>query len=180
MRLLTALIAAACFSQAASAAILSSGSITNETTATADVVFNQPITLENTLTPVSGLQAGAPSNLDNIDTSTTIATGKLAIKEAGVTAQLALEIGGTPMNGYGSAYAEGHQGEKAYELAYMPIFDSGNASTWDTFYNNDGVYLIGPAGQRQLTYKVKGAGYGDVLPAAGKYTINVTGAVYNP
>ncbi|MEI2606796.1 hypothetical protein V8O11_23845 [Erwinia aphidicola] len=174
MRLLTALIAAACFSQAASAANLTSGTITNETTATADVVFNQPITLENTLTPVSGLKAGAPSNLDSTDTATTIATGKLAIKEAGVTAQLALRLESP------AVYAEGHQGEAAYELAYAAIFDDAEATTWDTFTTSDGSYLISPAGQRQLAYKVYGGGNDDVLPAAGKYTINVTGAVYNP
>ena len=59
MRLLTGLIAAACFSQAASAAELSNGTISNQTIATADVMFSQPSTLENTLTPIAGLKAGA-------------------------------------------------------------------------------------------------------------------------
>ena len=138
------------------------------------MVFNQPITLENTLTPVSGLKAGAPSNLNSTDTAAIIATGKLAIKEAGVTAQLALRVGAP------TVYAEGHQGEAAYELAYAAFFDDAEATTCDTFTTSDGLYEISPAGQRQLTYKVYGGGNDDVLPAAGKYTISVTGAVYNP
>lgn len=176
MRLLTALIAAACFSQAASAADLTSGTITNQTTATTDVVFNQPVTLENTLMPVAGLKAGEKEDDDNLPT---IATGKLAIKETSVTARLALKLQEAD-HSVSVVYAEGHQGEAAYGLEYVPVFDSADVNTWDTITASDGVYVISPEGQRQLTYKVIGANEGRVTPRAGKYTISVTGAVYNP
>lgn len=175
IRLLTSLIISACFSHAASAAELTTGGITNQTTATADVMFNQPITLENTLMPVAGLKAGEAVDSNN---PTTIATGKLAIKEAGVTARLALKIEDAGESQL-IAYAEGHQGEAAYELAYMPLFDNQDEN-WDTTVASDGSYVISPAVQRQLTYKVVGEGHGDASPKAGRYTISVTAAVYNP
>lgn len=177
IRLLTALIAATCFSQAASAAQLNSGVITNQTTATTDVVFNQPITLENTLRPIAGLKAGQelPDN-----SGIPIATGKLAIKEAGVTARLALKVFEAD-NSASVVYAEGHQGEEAYALAYAPVPDDADAS-WDGLDTSDGRYVISPKEQNQFTYKVMGAkGSTDFgTPKAGKYTISVTGAVYNP
>lgn len=176
MSLLTALIATACISQAASASELTSGSITNQTTATADVKFNQPITLENTLTPVAGIKAGAAAGMEH---PVTIATGTLAIKEAGATAQLALKVNnsdGTLL----TVYADGHKGDDKYALVYTPSFGNTDVK-WDAInVAGDGRYMISPTVQRQLTYKVLAQGIGSVLPGAGTYTISVTGAVYNP
>lgn len=175
MHILTTFIAVACFSQAASAT-LPSGTITNQTTATADVVFNQPITLENTLTPVAGLKAGKKVPNEGV----TIATGQLAIKEVGVTARLALKAEGVDHEMF-TAYAEGHQGDPAYELTYLPVFDQTDAEL-DSISASDGDYVVSNAERSQLTYEVVGASGAaqDVMPRAGKYTISVTGAVYNP
>lgn len=176
MHILTTFIAVACFSQAASAE-LTSGAITNQTTATADVVFNQPITLENTLTPVAGITTGRKAP----NAGVTIATGQLAIKEVGVTAQLALKSEDVGQALF-TAYAEGHQGDPAYELTYLPVFDQTDADKLDNITTSDGYYIVNSAERSQVTYKVLGAvGAGqDVMPPAGKYTISVTGAVYNP
>lgn len=151
MHILTTFIAVACFSQAASAT-LTSGTITNQTTATADVVFNQPITLENTLTPVAGLKAGKKVPNEGV----TIATGQLAIKEVGVTARLALKAEGVDHEMF-TAYAEGHQGDPAYELTYSPAFDQTDADKLDSISTSDGDYFVNNAERSQLTYKVVGA-----------------------
>lgn len=179
MRLLTALIAATCFSQAASAdAELTSGTITNKTTATADVVFNQPVTLENTLTPVAGLKAGGQTSADGV----TIATGKLAIKETGVTARLAFRTADLSQGSESvpSVYAEGHEGDDEYQLLYEIYPDGATPDKWDFIKTSDGEYLVSTEELSQQTYKVAGHGSGNVLPKAGKYTISVTGAVYTP
>lgn len=182
IRLLTALITTACLSQAASADDLTSGSITNQTTATADVEFNQPVTLVNTLTPVNGIKAGAASSANN---PVEIATGKLAIKEAGVTAQLALKAAGVdkvPL----ITYAKGHQGEPAYALTYQPFIThvspnpSADPNGFDFFTASDGDYYVTIEKESELTYSVFGLGSGNALPGAGTYTISMTGAVYNP
>lgn len=181
IRLLTALIATACLSQAASAAELTSGSITNQTMATADVKFNQPVTLVNTLTPVDGLKAGAASSSDD---PVAIATGKLAIKETGVTAQLALKIGNANQTPF-IIYAKGHQGERAYALTYIPMItgvspNRGGPDSFDTFTASDCYYDVTSNKESELTYGVIGMGSGNALPGAGTYTISMTGAVYNP
>ena len=179
MRLLTGLIAAACFSQAASAGtVLNNGTITNQTTATADVVFNQPITLENTLTPVTGLKAG---QMPVGDSAVVIANGKLAIKDSGVTARLALRS--SEGDDYLSTYAEGHEGDDSYALQYIPIPKDTNLDDVDTKYDTfpaaDGNYIVTPTEENQLDYKVIAYNSaGKAMP--GKYTISVTGAVYIP
>ncbi|MHB9804947.1 hypothetical protein [Pantoea ananatis] len=182
MSLLTAIMAAACLSQAASADDdLTSGSITNQTTATADVEFNQPVTLVNTLTPVNGIKAGAASSSES---PVEIATGKLAIKEAGVTAQLALKAScadQTPL----ITYAKGHQGEPAYALTYIPLItdvspNKAGPTPANYFTASDGYYYVTPKKESELTYSVFGLGSGNALPGAGTYTISMTGAVYNP
>ena len=181
MRLLTGLIAAACFSQAAFAdTVLSDGAVSNLTTATADVEFNQPITLENTLTPVAGLKAGQP--LPAGDSSLVIANGKLAIKDSGVTARLALKF--MEADTFLSTYAQGHEGDDNYVLQYMPVPNDATlqnlASTYDAFYAGDGNYVVTPTEENQLDYRVVAYSEtaGKVKP--GKYTISVTGAVYTP
>ncbi|MGP2416889.1 hypothetical protein [Pantoea ananatis] len=181
IRLLTALITTACLSQAASADDLTSGSITNQTTATADVEFNQPVTLVNTLTPVNGIKAGAASGANN---PVEIATGKLAIKEAGVTAQLALKSAGADQVPL-ITYAKGHQGEPAYALTYQPAIidvspNQAGPSGYNFFTASDGVYTVTTEKESELTYSVLGLGSGNALPGAGTYTISMTGAVYNP
>lgn len=185
MRLLTGLIAAVCFSQAASAAELTGGTISNQTTATADVEFNQPITLQNTLTPISGLKAGQEIDMDN---PLTIANGSLAIKDSGVTALLALKSGDTLKNGDTSgaltAYAAGHEGEKGYGFAYMPIPKGVDMKTmadeYDSTNINGEMYLVSRTASSNLDYSVLAFDSGNTAIKPGSYTISVTGAIYNP
>lgn len=179
MRLLTGLIAAVCFSQAASADTLVDGTVTNQTTATADVMFNQPITLENTLTPVTGLKAGQSLPVDS--SAVVIANGKLAIKDSGVTARLALKFmdGGESL----STYAVGHEGEDSYALYYIPVpkdtYIGDVNSKYEDFVTADGSYIVTPTEENQLDYNVIAYNSaGKAMP--GKYTISVTGAVYTP
>lgn len=179
MRLLTGLIAAVCFSQAASAADLVDGTVTNQTTATADVMFNQPITLENTLTPVTGLKGG--QRLPENSSALVIANGKLAIKDSGVTARLALKFmdGGKNL----TTYAVGHEGEDSYALKYIPMpkdtYIGDMNSKYDEFVTVDGSYFVTPTEENQLDYNVIAFNSaGKAMP--GKYTISVTGAVYTP
>lgn len=182
MRLLTGLIAAACFSQAAFAAELNSGTVSNQTTATADVEFSQPITLENTLTPVAGLRAGQPLPPD--DSAVVIANGKLAIKDAGVTARLALKFAEAGASSYLSTYAQGHEGDDNYLLYFAPLPKDTTLANfyqkYDVFGASDATYAVTPKEENQLDYKVVGLKKNGGKAMPGKYTISVTGAVYTP
>ncbi|PKC36131.1 hypothetical protein V462_11050 [Pantoea ananatis 15320] len=171
IRLLTALVAAGCFSQMAMADNLLTGSITDETTATGTVTLTQKITLENTLTPLQGLKAGTSTT--TLETSK-IATGNLKIKEAGVKARLAIEwekIGNQSF----ATYATGHENDDQYKLEYnvYPILTDS-----DTIFKSDGIYVVSKTDVSSLDYVVKNKGL--KLPKAGDFVISVTGAVYNP
>lgn len=181
MRLLTGLIAAAFFSQAASAARLSSGSLTNQTTATADVEFSQPITLQNTLTPIAGLKAGQV--VGNGNNLLQIANGSLEIKDSGVTALLALRVSPSEIS-QPIAYAAGHEGDDKYAITYVPLPKDASladiGSKYNQFSNTSGTYAVTPAASSKLDYGVfvidtRGTG---IKP--GTYTINTEGAIYNP
>lgn len=172
MRLLTALVAASCFNQMAMATILATGSITNNTTATATVTLQQQITLENTLTPLEGLKGGAfTPNL----ASAKIATGNLKIKETGVNAQLAVKW---QKPGYKPfvTYATGHENYDNYKLEYNV---SPTSNDTDTFVTSDGMYVLSKTNVNSWDYEVNSIGRMN-LPKAGNYIISVTGAVYNP
>jgi len=172
-RLLTALVAAGCFSQMAVAgSTLLTGSVSDLTTATATVELTQPTSLENTLTPVEGLKAGA--TISSI-ASGVIARGNLKIREAGVTQNLAIK---SEMSGYShtpfETYATGHDGDDDYKLQYraMP-----NDKDYDSFMTSDGNYLISKRTVNTWDYVVYCNS--DKLPKAGNYVITLTGAVYN-
>lgn len=180
MRLLTGLIAAVCFSQAASAAQLSGGTISNLTTATADVEFSQPITLQNTLTPISGLKAGQKLSAAN---PLTIANGSLAIKDSGVTALLALKFGNESL-GAATSYAAGHEGEEDYSFNYIPMPKDADMDSMESKYDviriNGDVYAVTPTASSKLDYNVLAIGDGTKAVKPGIYTISMTGAIYNP
>ncbi|MCH9299854.1 MULTISPECIES: hypothetical protein [Pantoea] len=169
-RLLTVLVAAGCFSQMAVADDLTTGSITNQTTQTATVTISQPITLENTLIPETGLKTGQSGMI-------TLATGKLAIKESGVKARLALLIKsseGEPNTVV--TYATGHEKDDNYKLTYS--IGIGDAAVTDDFKVPDGNYRVVRNESSSLNYVLQSNSTG--LPKAGYYVVSVTGAVYNP
>lgn len=172
-RLLTALIAAGCFSPMAMATSLSTGSITNETTATGTVTLNQKITLENSLTPLQGLKAGASTPTF---ATTKIATGNLKIKEAGVKARLAIKWQ-NPGYKHFVTYATGHENDSAYKLEYNVPPTSEDT---DSFETSDGMYILSKTDVSSFDYVVNSVGADMKLPKAGNYVISVTGAVYNP
>ena len=171
-RLLTALVAAGCFSQMAVAADLTTGSITNKTTATATVTINQPVTLENTLTPVTGLTAGQPLGPSGV----ILAKGKLTIKESGVKARLAVMDGiddaGTPFK----TYATGHENDDEYMLQYLAGFSTNFAS--DILSASEGIYSVTSEDLNSAEYYVVATN--KELPKAGNYVVSVTAGVYNP
>ncbi|WP_338506722.1 hypothetical protein VRB95_00675 [Erwinia aphidicola] len=173
IRLLTALVAAGCFSQMAMATSLSTGSITNKTTATGTVTLTQKITLENTLTPLQGLKAGTSTSTM---ADSKIATGNLKIKEAGVKARLAIKWQNP---GYESfvTYATGHDGDDHYKLEYNVPPTSQDT---DSFVTSDGMYILSKTDVSSWDYVVNSTGRNMKLPEAGNYVISVTGAVYNP
>ena len=172
-RLLTALVAAGCFSQMAVAADdLTTGSITNKTTATATVTINQPVTLENTLTPLTGLTAG--KELKGADDGI-LAMGKLAIKETGVKARLAV-MGGIDRDTPLKTYATGHENDDAYMLRYFAGFPTNIAS--DVLFASEGAYDVTSEDVSSVEYAV--ASMDNTLPKAGDYVISITAGVYNP
>ncbi|MHC3774445.1 hypothetical protein ACYDMD_19745 [Pantoea agglomerans] len=171
MRLLTALVAAGCFSQMAVASLVTTGSIVNKTTATATLTLNQPITLENTLTPVEGLKGGAST--PTLATGL-IANGNLKIKETGVTAHLALNTS-TPGNNSFVTYATGHENAADYKLEYRVYPKS---SDTDYIVTSDGEYIFSTNNVNNFGYTV--SAIASKLPKAGSYVISVTGGVYNP
>ena len=172
-RLLTALVAAGCFSQMAVAADLTTGSITNRTTATATVTINQPVTLENTLTPLTGLTAGKELKVaDDI----ILAMGKLAIKEPGVKARLAV-MGSIDRNTPFKTYATGHENDDAYMLRYEAEFKNSSIHK-DELYASEGAYDVTREDVNSVEYIV--ACVGEVFPKAGNYVISITAGVYNP
>ena len=168
MRLLTALVAAGCFSQMAVADMgeLTTGSITNQTTATATVTIKQPVTLENTLTP----------ELKAAEDKLQIAKGNLKIMETGVKAKLAIKS--SPDDAYVSftAYAAGHDGDGDYKLEYVAIPE--DLDSFSQYSTSDGFYLVSNNEVSGFNYIVYNRD--DSLPKAGNYVISVTGAVYNP
>lgn len=173
IRLLTSLIISACFSHAASAAELTTGSITNQTTATADVVFNQPVTLVNTLTPHTGLISG--KDVDN--KGIILATGSLSIVEAGVNARLAMMVtksDGTPFTVRASGHEKDNNDE--YELKYK--VSPSLLETPDSLKTAEGVYSIKKTASNSLNYTIITSM--DTTPKPGHYIISATGAVYNP
>jgi len=174
MRLLTALVAAGCFSQVtvANAVGLTTGSISNQTTATATVTLNQPITLENTLTPESGLKVGQEATPGELR----LAKGKLAIKEAGVKARLALKAGESETVPF-TVYATGHENDDEYKLAYAVLPTDRDYSAFDDFLA-DGYYFVKNDEVNSLDYDV--VLYTPKAPKAGSYVVSATGAVYNP
>ncbi|MCW0323707.1 hypothetical protein [Pantoea dispersa] len=182
MRLLTALVAAGCFSQMAQAdGTLTTGSITNQTTATATVTINQPVTLENTLTPESGLKAGQVITEDTVQ----IAKGNLKIMEAGAKARLAIYGGPPNKDLLTKVYAVGHEGDGEYELDYtIAPTPSDIESGFKGFETSDGVYYVSNNDINSLEYGVFIQGKGTIkvlkAPKAGNYVISTTGAVYNP
>ena len=174
MRLLTALVAAGCFSQMAQAdGTLTTGSITNQTTATATVTINQPVTLENTLTPESGLKAG-----QDIDGAAILAKGNLKIKESGVTARLAIKMA-EDENTSLTTYAEGHENEDEYKLTYVAGPTSPAIEKSKVFLTSDGVYDVTDDDVSSMDYMVI-TNTNKKMPKAGNYVISITGAVYNP
>lgn len=174
MRLLTALVAACCFSQMAVASVVNTGDIVNKTTTTATVTLNQPITLDNTLTPVKGLNAGA--SISTIAKST-IANGNLKIHESGFKVQLAL-MAATPGNAAFETYATGHENDPDYKLAYR-VYPTLALSAIDTIQMPDGNYDFSKSNIDNLDYTVRVVD-SSKLPKAGNYVISVTGAVYTP
>lgn len=175
-RLLTALVAAGCFSQMAVAAVaddtLTTGDITNKTTATATLNINQPVTLENTLTPEPGVRAGLKSDGSK---EVVLATGKLAIKEAGAKARLAL-LGISTSRELFETYAAGHEGDDEYKLSYV-VSPNDRDDSYSTFTQPDGEYFVKKNAVNSINYSVL-ALFG--TPKAGNYVISATGAVYNP
>ncbi|MGP2504468.1 hypothetical protein [Pantoea ananatis] len=172
MRLLTALVVTGCFSQMAMADLVTTGTIDNKTTTTATVTLNQPITLENTLTPVEGLKAGT-----SISTlaSGLIANGNLNIKETGATAQLALKSSDSGGNNF-VTYATGHADDSDYKLEYRPYLPVSLSD--DYIVAADGTYLFSKNNINNVSYTVSAVG--SKLPKAGNYVISVTGAIYTP
>ncbi|MDJ0034048.1 MULTISPECIES: hypothetical protein [Pantoea] len=176
MHLLTALVTAGCFSQMAVADdTLTTGSITNQTTATATVTINQPVTLENTLTPETGLKAGQVITEDTYE----IAKGNLKIMEAGAKARLAIYA--APKGSLTKVYAVGHEGDGEYELDYMTMPTSPPESDFKAFETSDGYYYVSNNDINSLEYGVFLQGEkASKAPKAGNYVISSTGAVYNP
>ncbi|MDF7788614.1 hypothetical protein P4910_24520 [Pantoea stewartii] len=169
--LLTTLFVTSCFSQMAVADHVTTGSIVNKTTTTATVTLRQKITLENTLTPLEGLQGGTsiPSQASGV-----IAKGNLKIKEAGVTAQLALNTYKSTLNNF-VTYATGHENDPDYKLEYF-VYNPSDDTDW--IETSDGIYRFTPSNVSNFDYTVHAAG--SKLPKAGNYIISVTGATYNP
>jgi len=167
LRLLTALVASCCISQMAVADDLTTGSITNKTTATATLTISQPITLENVLTPVSGLKTGG--------TDSTIARGVLKIKDSGVSGRLAVMT--VPNRGVSFvSYAVGHENDDKYKLSYslsLPL-----ETKFKMFNDSDGAYAVTDESVSQIAYSI--LRLDKALPLAGNYIISATGAVYNP
>lgn len=171
MRLLTALVAIGCFSQMAVASDLKTGSITGQTIATATLTLGQSITLENTLNPKQGLKPGSRGG------AIPIATGNLKIKEAGITARIAVKMQELGFNSF-VTYAAGHNGDSAYKLEYNV---QPTSQDFDTFTSADGMYILSSKNVDSWDYEVKAAGNSSiVLPKAGNYQISVTVALYNP
>lgn len=102
------------------AGTLSTGSVTNQTTASATVTFDQDITITNTLTPVTGLKTGEVKSDVLV-----IATGHAGIDKVGVKARMALKVAEKPSddskNVYFETYASGHEGESDYKMTYTVI-----------------------------------------------------------
>jgi len=170
--LLTALVAAGCFSQMAEAKMLTTGSVNNKATATATVTINQTVTLENTLTPLTGLMAG--KEIQN-EKQATLAMGKLAIKETGVKAQLAV-MGASASDTLFKTYATGHENDDAYMLEYRAHFEKNIPS--DVLSASEGTYVVTSKDVNSVEYGVYTAD--TKFPKAGNYVISITAGVYNP
>ncbi|MCW0332764.1 hypothetical protein [Pantoea ananatis] len=172
MRLLTALVVTGCFSQMAMASLVTTGTIDNKTATTATVKLNQPITLENTLTPVEGLKGGAakPTLASGL-----LANGNLKIKETGVTAQLAINDA-APGNKSFVTYATGHTNDYDYKLEYR-VYPTSNDT--DYIETSDGDYIFSKQSVSNFDYTVNAVS-SLTLPKAGSYVISATGAIYNP
>ena len=168
---ISALVVAVCFNQMAMADLVTTGSITQKTTATATVTLNQPITLENTVTPVEGLKAGAstPTLASGL-----IATGNLRIKEAGASAQLALNTDAPGSKAF-VTYATGHNLKDDYKLEYRVYPTSQDTDYIET---SEGTYIFSNQNVNNFGYNVNAVS--SKLPKAGNYVISVTGGVYNP
>ncbi|MDC7861403.1 hypothetical protein [Pantoea ananatis] len=139
---------------------------------TATVTLNQQITLENTLTPVEGLNAGTSTTSG---ASRLIASGNLKITDTGSTAQLALKSSDSGGNNF-VTYATGHADDSDYKLEYRPYLP---VSLSDDYIDMaDGTYLFSKSNINNVSYTVSAVG--TKLPKAGNYVISVTGAVYTP
>jgi len=172
-------LALACLPTAFAWAADLTGSVSNETTATAEVTFNMPLTITNTLTPVMNQVAGPSDKMVNI------ATGQAGIDQPGVTAQLAMKEllpGNLPL----IAYAGGHDGDPDYSITYM-MFPAGTDPNskadlpgYSRLISSTGSYLVSDNAIQNVNYNVWAMSNGSLGIAPGVYTINTTVGVYNP
>lgn len=177
LSLKVSILALSCLPAAfAGAAIPTTGYISNESTATANVYFNQDIDLTNTLTAVTNPPEPTDSH------STVIANGHIGIAQPEVKAELAVKVAGAGGDKY-ITYATGHNVDPHYELDYM-VLPNGVAPEnksvnkgYSSFDNAEGEYMVSDIALHTLNYHVYALAGRKV--AAGEYTINTTVGVYN-
>lgn len=152
------------------------GGITNKTRATAVVEFKQPITLINTLTASSGLQAD-----DDPDSSTkiTIATGQVRISESGASARLAILSTLNDRDPGITTYAEGHEGDDDYALIYSTAPGTGRINV--SLLNDYSMHIEEDGSGYFVSNKdISSLDYGVVATPprkAGKYTIQTVAEI---